>query len=134
MARGKGQYTLDKGKNSLHVEYCVSDLVHMFPFQQLVDDSYIDSVDDSYIDSISMSRAKDQTRLISTWCYWDILPNIHVYHTHNIKGQGQINMAITTTCILFSLKKVGVKLVTTKFYCVQTCNYVLNNKVNDGTY
>lgn len=41
-------------------------------------------------------------------------------------------MAITTTCILFSLKKVGVKLVTTKFYCVQTCNYVLNNKVNDG--
>lgn len=67
MARGKGQNTLDKGKNSLHVEYCVSDLVHMFPFQQLVDDSYIDSVDDSYIDkSISMSRAKDQTRLIST--------------------------------------------------------------------
>lgn len=52
--------------------------------------------------------------------------------THNIKGQGQINMAITTTCILFSLK-VG-KLVTTKIYCVQTCNYVLNNKVNDGTY
>lgn len=43
-------------------------------------------------------------------------------------------MAITTTCILFSLKKVGVKLVTTKIYCVQTCNYVLNNKVNDGTY
>lgn len=66
MARGKGQNTLDKGKNSLHVEYCVSDLVHMFPFQQLVDDSYIDSVDDSYIDSISMSRAMDQTRLIST--------------------------------------------------------------------
>lgn len=54
--------------------------------------------------------------------------------THNIKGQGQINMAITTTCILFSLKKVGVKLFTTKFYCVQTWNYVLNNKVNDGTY
>lgn len=73
MARGKGQNTLDKGKNSLHVEYCVSDLVHMFPFQQLVDDSYIDS--------ISMSRAKDQTRLIFTLCYWDILPNIHVYHT-----------------------------------------------------
>lgn len=23
-------------------------------------------------------------------------------------------------------------MVTTKFYCVQTCNYVLNNKVNDG--
>lgn len=40
MARGKGQNTLNKGKNSLHVEYCVLDLVHMFPFQQLVDDSY----------------------------------------------------------------------------------------------